>query len=128
MQVLAPDNLAFNKIPSTALNKIFDQGDTNGIISALRYHFLNGTRKTSDLVPGTLYGVPTLLTSSNYTNVTGGQRVTNVKQSGDIVVFISGLGTRCEVKEKVRIRSKCLGETILIFQRRILILLVESYK
>jgi len=56
----------------------------------------------ADLVPGTPVFIPTLLTSPLYTNVTGGQRVGNVKQAGNVVVFISGQGSRSTLVQAVR--------------------------
>ena len=46
------------------------------------------------MVPGTPTFIPTLLTNPEWSNVTGGQNVENVKQAGDVVVFVSGQGSR----------------------------------
>ncbi len=56
---------------------------------------LQGTRLAAQLIPGSPVFIPTFLTSSNWTTVTGGQRVENIKQAGDVVVFVSGEGNRC---------------------------------
>ena len=62
---------------------------------------MQGSRLAAQLVPGTPAFIPTLLDSPAYTNVTGGQRVENIKQSGDVVVMVSGRGTRSTVVETV---------------------------
>lgn len=67
----------------------------------LEYHILQGTRAAADLVPGAPVFIPTLLTDSTFTNVTGGQNVVNVEQAGDVVVFVSGQGSRSTVVQKV---------------------------
>lgn len=94
MQILAPSNDAFNKIPYSSLSSAFQDNDEDVITNVLEYHILQGTRLASQLVPGTPEFIPTLLTSQEYTNVSGGQVVENVEQAGDVVVFVSGLGTR----------------------------------
>ncbi|PMD65199.1 fasciclin domain-containing protein [Hyaloscypha bicolor E] len=92
--VLAPNNDAFNKIPYSSLNDAFKNNDKDTITNVLEYHILQGTRLAKSLVPGTPTFIPTLLTSPEWSNVTGGQRVENVKQAGDVVVFVSGQGSR----------------------------------
>jgi uncharacterized surface protein with fasciclin (FAS1) repeats len=92
--ILAPNNDAFNKIPYTQLNKAFADNDADTITNVLEYHILQGTKVAAQLIPGTPVFLPTLLTSPNWSNVTGGQRVENVKQAGDVVVFVSGQGSR----------------------------------
>lgn len=62
----------------------------------------------ADLVPGAPVFIPTLLTNAEYTNVTGGQNVENVKQAGDVVVFVSGQGSRSTLVQPVCPRSYCL--------------------
>lgn len=94
VQILAPNNDAFNKIPYSSLNQAFKNNDQDVITNVLEYHILQGTRKAVDLVPGSPTFIPTLLTSPEWNNVTGGQRVENVKQAGDVVVFVSGQGSR----------------------------------
>lgn len=56
----------------------------------------------AQLVPGTPEFIPTLLDSPEYSNVTGGQVVENVRQAGDVVVLVSGLGSRSTVTTTVR--------------------------
>lgn len=101
MTILAPSDSAFSKIPYTALNDAFASNDSVVITNVLEYHILQGTRVAAQLVPGTPEFIPTLLTSPIYTNVTSGQRVENVKQAGDVVVFVSGDGARSTLTQAV---------------------------
>ncbi|KAG0651694.1 Fasciclin arabinogalactan [Hyphodiscus hymeniophilus] len=98
--ILAPNNDAFDKIPYSSLNNAFKNNDQDVITNVLEYHILQGTRLAAQLVPGTPVFIPTLLTSPEYTNVTGGQNVQNVEQAGDVVVFVSGLGSRSTLTQK----------------------------
>ena len=73
---------------------------------------------------------PTLLTDSTYTNVTGGQNVLINKQSGNVVIFTTSMGTRCtldkgdipfrggliQVVDNLLIPPARLGETSHAFQ------------
>ncbi|KAH6679718.1 FAS1 domain-containing protein [Halenospora varia] len=95
--ILAPNNDAFNKIPYTELNAAFQNNNKDVITSVLEYHILQGSRTAAQLVPGTPVFLSTLLNNPTYTNVTGGQKVENVKQAGDVVVFVSGKGSRSTV-------------------------------
>jgi len=92
--ILAPNNEAFSKIPYSSLNQAFKNNNEDVITNVLEYHILQGTKLAAQLVPGSPVFIPTLLQSTEYTNVTGGQVVENVKQSGDVVVFVSGQGSR----------------------------------
>jgi transforming growth factor-beta-induced protein len=92
--ILAPSNEAFSRIPYTALNTAFSTNNQDTITNVLEYHIAQGTRIAAQLVPGTPLFVPTLLTSPEWANVTGGQRVEIVEQAGDVVVFVSGKGSR----------------------------------
>jgi transforming growth factor-beta-induced protein len=93
-QILAPNNDAFNKIPYSSLNDAFKANNQDTITNVLEYHILQGTHLAALLVPGTPTFLPTLLTSPEWNNVTGGQRVENIAQAGDVVVFVSGQGSR----------------------------------
>ncbi|KAH8684814.1 FAS1 domain-containing protein [Tricladium varicosporioides] len=95
--ILAPNNDAFNKIPYTELNAAFQSNNKDIITSVMEYHILQGSRTAAQLVPGTPVFLSTLLNNPTYTNVTGGQKVENVKQAGDVVVFVSGKGSRSTV-------------------------------
>ena len=100
-QILAPNNDAFNKIPYTELNAAFKNNDQNIITNVLEYHILSGSRPVVQLVPGEPEFIPTLLTNPAFSNITGGARVENVKQAGDVVVFVSGKGSRSTVIQQV---------------------------
>lgn len=93
-QILAPNNDAFNKIPYSSLNDAFKANNQDVITNVLEYHILQGTHLAAQLVPGTPTFIPTLLTSPEWSNVTGGQVVQNIAQAGNVVVFVSGQGTR----------------------------------
>lgn len=70
---------------------------------------MQGSRKAADLIPGTPVFIPTLLTNNAYSNVSGGQVVQNVKQSGDVVVFVSGQGSRSSLTQAVSFLFNCCG-------------------
>lgn len=63
-------------------------------MNVLEYHILQGTRMAASLIPGSPIFIPTLLTDPEWSSVSGGQRVLNVKQAGDVVVFVTGQGSR----------------------------------
>ncbi|TQS36658.1 hypothetical protein Golomagni_02884 [Golovinomyces magnicellulatus] len=92
--ILAPSNDAFEKIPFSEYNEAFKNGDQDVITNLLEYHILQGTRDAAHLKPGAPVFLPTLLASSKWTNVTGGQKIQNIKQAGNAVVFVSGQGRR----------------------------------
>ncbi|OAA76927.1 beta-Ig-H3/Fasciclin [Akanthomyces lecanii RCEF 1005] len=98
--IVAPSDKAFENIPYTSLNGIWDPEDAAKTTAFLQYHIIKGSLTIADLQTGPTYLEPTLLTASNYTNVTGGQNVLLNKQPGDAVVLTSSLGTRCTVLER----------------------------
>ena len=102
-QILAPNNDAFNKIPYSELSQAFSSNNQDVITNVLEYHILQGSRTAAELVPGNPVFIPTLLTNKAYTNVSGGQRVQNIKQSGDVVVFVSGQGSRSTLTQAVSV-------------------------
>lgn len=69
------------------------------VTAILTYHVLNGTFYASDVTEKPAF-IPTLLTNSSYTNVTGGQVVEAVVKD-DKVNFISALKQSSEVTEAV---------------------------
>jgi transforming growth factor-beta-induced protein len=79
------------------------------ITNVLQYHMLQGKQMASKLNPGTPVPIPTLLTSSEYTNMTGGQVVQNVQQAGDVVVFVSGKGSRSTLIQAVCIPARAMA-------------------
>ncbi|KAI9172282.1 Fasciclin-like arabinogalactan protein [Paramyrothecium foliicola] len=92
--IIAPSNQAFQNIPYTPLNEVWDDEDKETTISLLQYHVLPGTLRTSSLEAGPTYVRPSLLSGSDYANVTGGQNILFNKQSEEDVVVTTGLGTR----------------------------------
>ncbi|PVH89044.1 fasciclin domain-containing protein [Cadophora sp. DSE1049] len=97
--ILAPNNDAFDKIPYTQLNSAFENNDQDTIVNVLSYHILQGQKMAAQLIPGTPVFLPTLLNDAKWSNVTGGQYVENVKQAGDVVVFVSGQGSRATLTQ-----------------------------
>lgn len=97
--LLAPSNAAFAKVDNATLAAL--TADPSLLTALLTYHVLNGTYP-STAIPDSSVFVPTLLTNTSYTNVTGGQRV-EVEKEDDKVVFFSGTGTNSTVTTAVRI-------------------------
>ena len=97
--VLAPSNAAFERIPASDLGPVFASNDTDTIRAIIEYHILNGTLNTGSLssVPSFL---PSYLTNVTYSNTTGGTSVHAVRQAGDTLVLVSGLGTRSTIIER----------------------------
>ena len=85
--ILAPSNAAFSKLNASGMAGAL--ADPNALAAVLSYHVLNGTYRSSAVTNASTF-IPTHLTSPQYANVTGGQRVEVIKQ-GDKVVFYSGL-------------------------------------
>ncbi|KAL8886042.1 MAG: hypothetical protein Q9215_006197 [Flavoplaca cf. flavocitrina] len=85
--VLAPSNEAFDAFMSSAQAQSFSEQDA--IQALLQYHIIMGTYR-SDAVTDMPVFLPTMLNSTDYANVTGGQVVQAVMQ-GENVVFYSGL-------------------------------------
>jgi uncharacterized surface protein with fasciclin (FAS1) repeats len=104
-QILAPDNTAMNKIPSSILKTAFESNDTATIVNALQYHVLQGTHPVSSLKEGILEDWESLSTDQRYTTIEGGQRVTTYRTASNEVTFITGLGTRCTLLTPVRTTS-----------------------
>lgn len=69
LTLLAPNNTAIQLLEDGPRAQDFEAGGDNYLLNTLLYHFINGGYDNiTDYVV-----VPTLLTSSNYTSVTGGQ-------------------------------------------------------
>ncbi|TKA67859.1 hypothetical protein B0A55_08410 [Friedmanniomyces simplex] len=102
--LLAPSDDAFMRIPYTdVLGQAFSDNDTAQIKNFMLYHIVPGLHSSETLNKnGSFQYLPTMLTSNNWTNVTGGQRVGAVLQGNDppIVVFTSGLSTRSVVSQQ----------------------------
>ncbi|KAI9851207.1 MAG: hypothetical protein M1838_004219 [Thelocarpon superellum] len=93
LSILAPSNDAFNKIAYSDLGPAFAANDTDTIRAVLEYHILNGTLESTTIQTTPLF-LPTYLTNDSYVNFTGGAPVQAVRQAGDVIVFVSGLGSR----------------------------------
>ncbi|EUC44982.1 hypothetical protein COCMIDRAFT_5741 [Bipolaris oryzae ATCC 44560] len=86
--ILAPGNSAFEKVSPQLLSSLTT---TPGAITALlQYHVLNGSYPSS-AIPEQGAFVPTLLTNSSYTNVTGGQVVHATTEDNKVVFFTGSL-------------------------------------
>ncbi|CRK19993.1 hypothetical protein BN1723_012009 [Verticillium longisporum] len=94
MTIVAPSNAAFENIPGTSLNGIWDPKNASIAVPILEYHLLKGIVNTEDLAPGPSIFAATLLTSPAWTNVSTGQNVVLARQPGDVVVFTSAQGSR----------------------------------
>ncbi|CAI0647016.1 unnamed protein product [Colletotrichum noveboracense] len=92
--IVAPSNAAFENIPGTQLNAIWNESDPSIAVPILEYHILQGTVSTDALVSGPSVLRSSLLQDSAWTNVTGGQNVLVNKQPGDVIVFTSSEGIR----------------------------------
>ncbi|KAL8723305.1 MAG: hypothetical protein Q9225_000357 [Loekoesia sp. 1 TL-2023] len=91
--ILAPDNDAFNKIPYSTLGPAFEANQSQIVRSVLQYHVLPGLHPSTSY-NGTFSFDKTWLQNTSYTNVTGGQMVGGVQQSGPVNIFTSGVGSR----------------------------------
>ncbi|RWA04842.1 hypothetical protein EKO27_g10266 [Xylaria grammica] len=91
---LAPNNDALNAIMnntnSSSPNSSSPISSPADIDALLRYHVLNGTYYASN-IDNTSQFIPTRLTNTSYTNVTGGQRVECISDGNNNVTFISAL-------------------------------------
>ena len=96
---MAPSNDAFENIPYTALNEIWDPGDKKKTVPLLQYHILQGTVAAGALEEGPSVVRSTLLTDERYTNVTSGQNVVINKGGDGTVVLTTSMGTRCTLKK-----------------------------
>lgn len=89
--IVAPNNEAFNNTQN------WDPKNETLVTTMLLYHILQSTVSTDGIPEGPTTYASTLLTDPHYTNVTGGQKVLIDKQSGDVVVFTSGSGSRASL-------------------------------
>lgn len=98
--LLAPSNSAFeNVVNNPILGPTIASNNVAAIENVLRYHVLPAQQLTSSSLNGTFKFFPTMLTSNNLTNVTGGQRIGGVLQGGEPpeIVFVSGESSRSVV-------------------------------
>ncbi|KAK1622097.1 fasciclin domain-containing protein [Colletotrichum phormii] len=92
--IVAPSNSAFENIPGTQLNGIWNESDASIAVPILEYHILQGTVSTGALESGPSVLRSSLLLNKAWTNVTTGQNVLVNKQPGDVIVFTSSEGIR----------------------------------
>ncbi|KAJ4386579.1 hypothetical protein N0V93_009477 [Gnomoniopsis smithogilvyi] len=88
LELLAPIDSAFEKETD------FDIDNENQIVPLLQYHILKETILTDDLQVVEPHFPPTMLLNETWTNITGGQRVTLMRQDEDEVFLVSGLDSR----------------------------------
>ncbi len=98
--ILAPSDDAFGKIPYSSLRGPFETNNSDIVREVLKYHVLNGTYPAGSF-NGSFKFLPTWANNNTFTNVTGGQRVGVVRQAGDYIVCVSGLGSRSGVTARV---------------------------
>ena len=98
--ILAPNNDAFNKIPYSSLGPAFEANQSQIVRSVLQYHILPGLHPSTSY-NGTFSFDKTWLENTSYTNVTGGQAVGGVQQSGPVNIFTSGMGSRSTLVQPV---------------------------
>ncbi|KAH4202714.1 hypothetical protein HBH61_056670 [Parastagonospora nodorum] len=91
--ILAPSNAAFAKVDNATLSAL--QSNTGLLSALLQYHVLNATVPSSAITNTSAF-VPTLLTNSAFTNVTGGQVVSAKTANGGVSIF-SGLAMNSSV-------------------------------
>jgi uncharacterized surface protein with fasciclin (FAS1) repeats len=88
LTVLAPSDEAFTALTNSSAGGAL--ATDPGLVSALlQYHILNGTFTSQSITNESTF-IPTYLTNSSYTNVTGGQ-VVEALLIGNDTVFYSGL-------------------------------------
>ncbi|KAL8824365.1 MAG: hypothetical protein Q9191_005103 [Dirinaria sp. TL-2023a] len=91
--ILAPSNDAFGKIPYSTLGPAFERNQSDIVRSVLEYHILPGLHRANSY-NGSFSFTPSWLSNKTFANVTGGQVVGGVQQSGNVNIFTSGLGSR----------------------------------
>ena len=89
--ILAPNNAAFTALFATPAGQQA-QSDPGLLQAVLEYHVINGSYPASS-IPSTGAFVPTLLTNTSYTNVTGGQVVEGMSSNGNVTFFSGGKAT-----------------------------------
>jgi uncharacterized surface protein with fasciclin (FAS1) repeats len=92
--ILAPNNDALSSLLDSSL---LENADAGLVPALLTYHVLNGTYFAENVTETPAF-IPTLLTNSTYSNVTGGQVVEAVAE-GDTVSFYSALKARANVTQ-----------------------------
>jgi len=99
-QFNSADNFTFLAPTNNAISSWLAANRSQDYIqAALQYHLLNGTY-SSGSIPSKPIFIPSALTNTSYSNVTGGQRVKAVNNGS--LVFGSALNTTSNVISKVR--------------------------
>jgi len=94
--LLAPSNNALAALLNSSIGSSL--ASNPGLLQAvLQYHVLNGTYM-ADMVTNTSTFIPSALTNTSYTNVTGGQRVEAIRVDNN-VTFFTGLLQNSSVVE-----------------------------
>jgi uncharacterized surface protein with fasciclin (FAS1) repeats len=94
--VLAPSNDALGAVLNSSAGAAL-ASQPGAVQGLLEYHVLNGTYQASAFTNKSQF-IPSLLTNSSYTNVTGGQVVQAVLD-GKTVTFFSGLFANSTVSQ-----------------------------
>jgi len=95
--ILAPSNEAFTKLLSDPAVASAVQSNPGLVPALLTYHVLNGTFSSSALTALTAPAfVPTYLTNTTYSTVSGGQRVEVTTSNGGVTI-LSGSGASATV-------------------------------
>ncbi|KAH7198433.1 FAS1 domain-containing protein [Fusarium flagelliforme] len=95
--ILAPSNDALEELLKDKSIASMVSDNSSFVTDLLQYHILNGTYYASNITEMDMAAfVPTLLTNSTYSNVTGGQRV-EVMAENDTVSFYSGFRAQSNV-------------------------------
>ncbi|KAK7962884.1 uncharacterized protein PG986_003709 [Apiospora aurea] len=90
-----PTNEAFERIPLTSLNGLWNPDDAAVAVPILQYHIVAGQFPADAMQPGAPAFNPTYLTSPRWTNLTsGGQLVRADKQPDGFVALTTGSGSR----------------------------------
>ncbi|MCJ1271386.1 hypothetical protein MMC22_011286 [Lobaria immixta] len=91
--ILVPNNDAFLNVENSQIGYAFKANDSDAIHAVLQYHIIPGIHRSNSYNSSFQFN-PTWLNNPKFTNVTGGQVVGGVMQSGDLNVFTSGYGSR----------------------------------
>lgn len=95
--VLAPSDVAFAKtVYYPIIGPAFSNNDVAGIRAILDIHVVQGNHPSTSLLPTFQY-FQTHLINTTYANVTGGQYVGGVMQSGTNMFWVSGQSNRSPV-------------------------------
>lgn len=99
--IFAPSNAAFAELNYTVLAPAFTSYNLDFQRALIYYHAVNGIHPSGSFSGGRFSFLPTLLTNSSYTNITGGAVLSIVEQAGNLFVAVSGLGVRTTLNEVV---------------------------